>query len=62
MKPKLNLFTIIGMQIHTACNVIDRIVYDIPCFIAIPIYVMGIICLFIGLVKTRNEHYRKDVK
>ncbi len=61
MKPKMNLFTIIGMQVYTVCTVIDRLVYDIPCLIAIPIYVMGIICLLIGLVKNRNEHYRKEV-
>lgn len=51
----MNVFIAIGVMICVVCIVINRFVAEIPCKIAIPVYIVGIACEVIGFVLLKNN-------
>lgn len=50
----MNYLIAIGLLINSACIVINRFVRKLPAGIAIPAYLVGIICILLGAIRMRQ--------
>ena len=51
----MNTFILIGLLVNVAFQLINRFVVKIPCKLAIPVLLIGIVCLLIGTVQMKQQ-------
>ena len=51
----MNIFVSIGLVICVACIVVNRFIREIPGKLAVPLYLIGIVCFIIGMVQMKQS-------
>lgn len=56
MKGKVSVLTMIGVLLYVVYSLIDRFIVEIPDIAAIPVIMVGTICILTGIVKTSKDN------
>lgn len=51
----MNIFILAGLLINLAYNIVNRFVVKIPRRIAMPVLLIGIVCIVIGMVQMGRD-------